>query len=416
MLFRSKRVDAAWDTWMYYADGTYYLYYLITDISPGEGFGVAVSRDGVHFQDHGIQLGASDQMVFYLGTGSVWEPINGRGYLCNFSEWRMHGDQMKQQIFFAASKDLIHWEKLDEALSLEIDTRYYTDREDENARWDCINTLRTEEGYLGCWTARPHGGPGIGFGRSCDGLHWQVLPPPKMELSIFEGREVESGSITCHAGRFYMLVGSYGADCGVAVMVADSPCGPYEAQRVSPAIFANQEFEHGYFARFFETPEGTLANFHVLTREQNAHRRHYTYLAPIKKVHYDEAGILRLKWWANNDALIGESTDAIGPACAAVCQMTGGESLSISLKNGDACDLTVNADGSAQLCGGGVVKARIERGLDFSGQIEVKLLLRGALMEFYVDDWYMFCYTFVSAPCAVKCGGRDVDYHRLKID
>jgi hypothetical protein len=47
MIFRSDRVKAQRDTWAYYHQGTYYLYYLITEDSPGEGFGVATSEDGV---------------------------------------------------------------------------------------------------------------------------------------------------------------------------------------------------------------------------------------------------------------------------------------------------------------------------------------------------------------------------------
>ena len=37
MFFKSEGVDAHWDTWMYFHEGTYYLFYLITDYSPGEG-------------------------------------------------------------------------------------------------------------------------------------------------------------------------------------------------------------------------------------------------------------------------------------------------------------------------------------------------------------------------------------------
>ena len=47
MIFNSKKYNATWDTWMYYHDNTFYLYYLITENSPGEGFGVATSKDGI---------------------------------------------------------------------------------------------------------------------------------------------------------------------------------------------------------------------------------------------------------------------------------------------------------------------------------------------------------------------------------
>lgn len=81
MIFRSGHASAQWDTWCYFYNETYYLYYLITEHSPGEGFGVAMSTDGVHWTDHGWAIRASDRMVHYLGTGSVWKAVDtpGRG-------------------------------------------------------------------------------------------------------------------------------------------------------------------------------------------------------------------------------------------------------------------------------------------------------------------------------------------------
>ena len=69
MLFRSAAVSAQWDTWMVFHEGTSSLYYLITKHSPGEGFGLATSPDGVTWSDHGRVVRASDRMVKYLGHG-----------------------------------------------------------------------------------------------------------------------------------------------------------------------------------------------------------------------------------------------------------------------------------------------------------------------------------------------------------
>lgn len=46
MIFKSDTVTAQWDTWCYDHNGTYYLYYLVTEHT-GEGFCVATSKDGV---------------------------------------------------------------------------------------------------------------------------------------------------------------------------------------------------------------------------------------------------------------------------------------------------------------------------------------------------------------------------------
>ena len=46
LMFQSHAVSSQWDTWAFVENGTYYAYYLVTEHSPGEGFGVATSPDG----------------------------------------------------------------------------------------------------------------------------------------------------------------------------------------------------------------------------------------------------------------------------------------------------------------------------------------------------------------------------------
>ena len=71
MIFKSDNVKAHRDTWAYYHEGTYYLYYLITERSAGEGFGVATSEDGVHWHDHGWAIRESERNLVFLGIGAV---------------------------------------------------------------------------------------------------------------------------------------------------------------------------------------------------------------------------------------------------------------------------------------------------------------------------------------------------------
>src|SRR5207244_400189 len=59
MIFKSEMVSKTWDTWMYYQDGTYYLYYLTSEIGAGDGFGVATSLDAITWHDYGRVLGPS---------------------------------------------------------------------------------------------------------------------------------------------------------------------------------------------------------------------------------------------------------------------------------------------------------------------------------------------------------------------
>ena len=53
LMFHSRAVTKEWDTWVFAENGTYYAYYLVTEVSYGEGFGVATSTDGFNFTDHG---------------------------------------------------------------------------------------------------------------------------------------------------------------------------------------------------------------------------------------------------------------------------------------------------------------------------------------------------------------------------
>ena len=57
LMLRSAAVAAHWDTWGFYdsGSGTYYAFSLVTEISPGEGFIVASSKDGVRWRDHGCE-------------------------------------------------------------------------------------------------------------------------------------------------------------------------------------------------------------------------------------------------------------------------------------------------------------------------------------------------------------------------
>lgn len=196
MLFKSQITPKTWDTGLYYHDGSYYLYYLISDRHPSDGFGVATSPDGLHWEDHGWALRHSDKMVRYLGgTGPVWKDLSEsktERFLCNYSEWRMDGADMVQNILFAWSKDLIHWHKFSDDRMFKIDERFYKRIEADAQypwqypRWDgiCV-TPRAGGGYYGYWTATPNDFLGFGFGESDDGLHWHALEPPRIEWGEF---------------------------------------------------------------------------------------------------------------------------------------------------------------------------------------------------------------------------------------
>ena len=112
----SFSVTGQWDTWVFVENGTYYVYYLVTERSPGEGFGVATSPDGQHWTDYGFVFHGPSwtEHRWWEGSGSVWRApdyaTSGR-YLINWSQ----DPGGYQNLTFGQSFDLIHWTPLDVA-------------------------------------------------------------------------------------------------------------------------------------------------------------------------------------------------------------------------------------------------------------------------------------------------------------
>ena len=67
-----------WDTWLYWYEGTYYLYYLARSGEQWDNISMATSDDGVHWEERGPILHMADG-VTWMGTGSspVAAPIPG---------------------------------------------------------------------------------------------------------------------------------------------------------------------------------------------------------------------------------------------------------------------------------------------------------------------------------------------------
>lgn len=416
MIFRSEKFKAQWDTWLYYHEGVHYLYYLITEYSPGEGIGLATSSDGVHYKDHGLIIEASAEMVVFLGTGSVWKDPDfedsGRFYI-NYSEWR-NDDFGKpvQCILFAHSRDLIHWEKCGDGGVFRIDPELY----EPYGRWDCINICPREQGgYWGSWTATPLGGDlrwGIGMGYSEDGLHWKALPPPEVTP---DGHE--SGDFQKIGDTYYAMFARGGS---MAVYTSFSPTGPYVEQGTNPHILLPP---HSYFARFYSCNNEILVNHHVMDSQishDDKGDRVITYVAPLKKVVIDSAGVFRLCYWPGNEVLKGEAvpvelfeaTESLtfasnpvdfskGVLIEGTLHLGSEPSLYLQIDNqgygisvDSAC--AVSFQKISPFVDGFVETHRIDRQRSFPDKCSFKLLARRGMSEFYIDGelaecWRMEC-------------------------
>jgi len=427
MVFKSNTVTAQWDTWCFYHDGTYYLYYLVTE-KTGEGFCVASSKDGVHWKDHGWAIRTSDKNPFYLGTGSVWKSPDfaktGK-FLCNYSEHRKDkADKRTQNILFAWSKDLIHWTKFGDEKMFKVDTAHYK----QYGRWDCIFTIpRKVGGYWGTWTATGDKiKRTVGIGYSTDGVTWKALPPPVVEPGVYE-----SGAFHRFGDRLHAM---FGAGGNMWAYSADKITGPYKRCKVNPLLLARG---HTYFSRFFPTPDGVLVNHHSMTGERKGGRLigFETYASPLKRAVLDKEGVLRFKYWKGNEALKGKAVKVadgldFGNGIVVEGTMTlpaGKEAEPASVKiRADKQNYLVRVlhDGSVDMgtidADGANWKKRhgANRCWKFDKSVSLRLLMRRGMLELYLDDYFMECWTMGchrAKKVTVAISGRDMKVWQMTL-
>jgi hypothetical protein len=400
---KDPRTGAMGDTWLYFHEGTYYLYYLARAGSNWDNISLATSTDGVHWNEHGPIL-TKRPHVTWMGSGSTWKSPNfeqdGKWFM-NYSEWT----GPRQTIFFAESTNLVDWTPLGDEYEFVQDERWYK----PDGRWDCIWTLpRPEGGFYGYWTATPKARGVFGFGQSVDGVRWEALEPPETP-GVPEG---EVGAVERIGDRYYMLFGTSGH---MITLVADRPEGPFRPAPKNLRVLAG----YTYFARFFPSPDGLLVNHHSCGAS--------VHFGTLKTPLVDAEGTLRLGWWRGNEALKQgrmlirpeweNSASAaplvfLKPACEVSRGLILEGALPIpqrrddpmvglyldSIQPGEGTLIQIHpfgvtsfgritADGS---------KAQPEKTYDrqwsFGPKARFRLLLHDELLEFYLDDILLDCY------------------------
>ena len=411
-----------WDTWLYWRQGTYYLFNLFSPFDGGGfcGIAMATSVDGVHWNEHGAILEKADD-VTWLGTGSVWKaPAIGADsrFILNFSEWRGNG----QTIFFAESNDLLHWRRLDNEYEFRPDPRWYR----TDGRWDCIFTIdRPGGGYFGYWTANPLDFTGFGFGESLDGVTWNALEPPRIDWGdVAPMPEMESGAVAKIGDRYYTMLGSYHASeahsSGMFAFVAESPSGPFRPLGKNFEFLTSPLDRHySYFTRFFPFGDALLVNYHAILSDAEV------YFAPLKQAVVDADGIMRLAWWPQNgvvkqdwkespvldmrtggaisyDAVDGllvegrldiqaDSTDSHPEFNVSYGQQ--GRKMRFGVQAGGVLDIAdIGADGTSCLL------EHVDRGLELHGSADFRILLMHRFVEVYVSNYLIQALTLPDAP------------------
>lgn len=403
---KAKETGNIWDTWLYFHEGTFYLYYLANSGSKWDNISMATSPDGVHWKEIGRILSKREEVV-WMGTGSTWKSpsfAQDGKFLMNFSEW----EGPRQTIFFAESTDLVHWTRLGNEYEFKQDEQWYQ----PNGRWDCIWTIpRPEGGLYGYWTATPEPETGgrFGFGQSQDGVTWEALKPPKTHG--VEGGEV--GAVERMGDKYYMMFGTGGL---MVTLIAERPEGPFHAAKKNFRLLSG----HTYFSRFFPTPDGVLVNHHSIARDRQV------YCAPLKQAVVDPDGTLRLGWWPGNDKMKHEAfkvkspptikgnspvvmledtfdtdqgviLEGLLPLPDANDAPRSGLYIECGKEHGSA--ILVAADGTAEL---GPMRAdgsgfegekQVNREMSFGNSPAFRLLLRHSLLEFYLDDILIECFS-----------------------
>lgn len=186
-----------WDFWLVQDEEDYHIFYLQADKSLGDPelrhlnvtIGHAVSSDLVIWQIKQEALCpetdniAADSLTTW--TGSIIKK-DALWYMFYTGTSKVE-DGLVQRVCLATSKDLYHWDKVDQNPVMEVDERYYdklclTDWKDESWRDPWVH-LDKETGlyhlYLTCRTKQgPADGRGaIGHAISKDLKGWKVQPP-----------------------------------------------------------------------------------------------------------------------------------------------------------------------------------------------------------------------------------------------
>jgi hypothetical protein len=317
MFFKPRKNKNLWDTFVYFHDGTFYLYYLVSDPSNLYGICLATSKDGALWDEHGMILHRSDDARWMAMGSIVKSPSFEQDHIfrMNISEWRGPKDDEGQQTIFAMeSTDLIHWTFLGKQHEFVPDPRWYRANQGNRSRWDGINAVpRPGGGYYAFLTANPKDfHPGFGFGESEDGIDWRALPPPRFNWdNRAPMNNIEVGGVEKFNDKYYMMVGTWGLEKyeghgGMLTFSSKNLEGPYQPEKGNFHLLTSTEHLHSYFSRFCPTPHGILVNYQLIPRHEDC------YFAPFKRAIVDSKGVLRLAYWEGNERLKGNQLNASG--------------------------------------------------------------------------------------------------------
>ena len=210
---------------------------------------------------------------------------------------------------------------------------------------------------------------------------------------------------------------------GMFTFVAERPSGPFLRSKKNFRLLTSRGHLNTYFARFFPTPQGVLVNHHSIARGGMVH------FGSLKRAAIDAEGTLRLAWWEGNETLKHESIQVNPPPRRAESRIALLENrfdaetglvleAALPILAADAAkpvglyvEHGPNSGTALLVRGGGVVEIgpidstgtgfkpenRIDRQTPFAATARFRLLLKQSLLEFYLDDVLIQCYSLPAA-------------------
>ena len=208
---------------------------------------------------------------------------------------------------------------------------------------------------------------------------------------------------------------------------ADGPDGPFHRARKNHELLTSPSHQKTSHLSWVSPLHGeVLADSHVMTRADAR------FFAPLKTAQVDENGVLRLCYWQGNDCLKGEGrpiplrkryATLLWPPSVAFLQETfnfqtsfilEGASVDILLEfkegssgpgfyiehtSGTGTAIHIRTNGVVDSMTVGVAEMRVERedradrAIPTHSNCRVRLLVRGSLLELYLDDVLIQCFS-----------------------
>ncbi len=255
---------------------------------------LAKSPDGVHWSDVGAVIKDRPWQVYAL---RVWKV--GDEFIMDHGSFTGPNQDVLR---FWKSKDLVHWEYMDEPFAV---------RRPDGQRLDHMDVTTVDEGGKKEWYGYACGG----ILRSEDGIRWKWVSDYTVTDNLRGAYPLgphvsgvgETGGCERIGGKYYLLTGGeFPADLNyaVATYVADQPLGPFRPDYSAFRLCGNSGRKLVcVWAHYCRHPDGLLiANYLYDVAKDN-------YCMPsLKKAVVDEAGHLRMGYWPGNEAAKGAET------------------------------------------------------------------------------------------------------------